>query len=173
MNHNKKIKPLILGFCASSSGSGKTTLLEKIIPRLKLNGLVISVVKHAHHSFDIDTPGKDSYKLRESGSYQTLVLNQDRSALITENHKNNIGINDMIMQMDQNVDMILIEGLKTLPYKKIEVFRKGISHEKLYTKNESIIAIATDTNDEESIPSLNINKPEEVCAFILNLIDKS
>ena len=58
MNPNKKIKPLILGFCASSSGSGKTTLIEKIIPILKANSLIISVVKHAHHSFDIDTPGK-------------------------------------------------------------------------------------------------------------------
>jgi len=173
LNINKIKKPLILGFCASSSGSGKTTLIEKIIPILKANSLVISVVKHAHHSFDIDIPGKDSYRLRESGSYQTLVLNQDRSALITENHRHNIDIKDMIQQMDQNVDMILIEGLKTLPYKKIEVFRKDISHERLYVNNESIIAIATDTNDKENIPSLNINKPEEVCAFILNLIDKS
>ena len=173
MNPNKKTKPLILGFCASSSGSGKTTLIEKIIPILKANSLIISVVKHAHHSFDIDTPGKDSYRLRESGSYQTLVLNQDRSALITESHGNNIDIEDTIQQMDQNVDMILIEGLKTLPYKKIEVFRKDVSHEKLYASNKSIIAIATDTNDKENIPSLNINKPEEVCAFILNLMDKS
>ena len=170
MSHNKKIKPLILGFCSSSSGSGKTTLLEKIIPMLKLNGLVISVVKHAHHNFDIDTPGKDSYRLRKSGGYQTLVLNPERSVLITEDHKNKSDIDCMIEQMDQHVDMILIEGLKTLPYKKIEVFRKGISKEKLYTSNKSIIAIATDTNDKEMITSLHINNPKEVCKFILNLI---
>ena len=129
MNPNKKIKPLILGFCASSSGSGKTTLIEKIIPICKHITCDLQLCKHAHHNFDIDTPGKDSYRLRESGSYQTLVLNQDRSALITESHGNNIDIEDTIQQMDQNVDMILIEGLKTI-YKKIEVFRKDISHAK-------------------------------------------
>ncbi len=170
LSPSNRQNPFILGFCSSNSGSGKTTLIEKIIPILINKKLVVSVIKHAHHNFDIDIPGKDSYRLRKSGSYQTLVLNQDRAALITESPQANINVLQMIKQMDQNVDMILIEGLKNLPYKKIEVFRKGISNEKLYLNDKSIIALATDDNDNESIPKLNINSPDQVCDFILKLI---
>ena len=166
----KPQRPFILGFCSSSSGSGKTTLIEKIIPILNSKGLVISVVKHAHHKFDIDTPGKDSYRLRKSGSYPMLVLNSERSALITESPEGSIDSVKMIKQMDQNVDMILIEGLKSLPYKKIEVFRKGVSKEKIYPNDESIIAIASDNLNNESIQSLDINNAHEVSDFILSLL---
>ena len=81
-------KPFILGVTAASSGAGKTTLIEKIIPALIKENIKVSVVKHGHHSFEIDYPGKDSYRLRKAGAYQTLVLNDKRSALITEYAEN-------------------------------------------------------------------------------------
>ena len=80
--------PCVIGVCAANSGSGKTTLIEKLIPQLIKKGLAVSVIKHAHHKFDIDTPGKDSFRIREAGAYQTLIFNNHRSALITENVKN-------------------------------------------------------------------------------------
>ena len=87
-------KPYILGICAANSGSGKTFVIEKLIPELKKRGYSSSAIKHAHHNFDIDKPGKDSFKIRESGAKQTLIFNAGRSALITENKKNDANVSE-------------------------------------------------------------------------------
>ena len=159
--------PCVIGVCAANSGSGKTTLIEKLIPQLIKKGLVVSVIKHAHHKFDIDTPGKDSFRVREAGASQTLIFNDHRSALITENVKNTFNIEEVITQMSLDADIILIEGLKSMPYPKIEVHRKEISNEILYKKDSHIIAIVSDLLLDVKIPSFDLNDIPSIVNFIV------
>lgn len=162
----------VLGICASNSGSGKTTLIEKLIPRLAQKGFIVSVIKHAHHKFDIDIPGKDSFRLRKAGAYQTLVFNDSRSALITENINNIVSLEKEIKKIDFNTDIILIEGLKNMPYPKIEVHRNDISGEKLFEKDSNIIAIVSDIIIDKKIPCFNLNDINEIVDFIIKNKDK-
>ena len=111
----------MIGICASNSGCGKTTLIEKLVPKLIQKGFIVSVIKHAHHKFDIDIPGKDSFRLRKAGAYQTLVFNDVRSAVITENINNEVSLEKEIKKINLNADIILIEGLKNMAYPKIEI----------------------------------------------------
>ena len=165
----KKIikSPCVIGVCAANSGSGKTTLIEKLIPQLIKKGLIVSVVKHAHHKFDIDTPGKDSFRLRESGAYQTLIFNDHRSALITENVKDTFNLDEVITQINSDADIILIEGLKNMNCPKIEVHRKEISNEILYKKDSHIIAIVSDLLLDVKIPSFDLNDIPSIVDFIV------
>ena len=162
-----KKKPFVLGITAALSGTGKTTLIEKIIPVLLKKNIRLSVVKHAHHNFDIDYPGKDSYRLRKSGAYQTLIYNNKRSALITETSKESVGLINMIKHMDQNIDLIIVEGLRDGDFKKIEVFRSSHSNEKLFLQDENIIAIVSDVKLDTSVPLLNIDNIEGISDFII------
>ena len=165
----KKIikSPCVIGVCAANSGSGKTTLIEKLIPQLIQKGLIISVIKHAHHKFDIDTPGKDSFRLRESGAHQTLIFNNHRSALITENVKKTFNIDEVITQISSDADIILIEGLKNMNFPKIEVHRKEISKEILFKKDSTIIAFISDLLIDIKIPSFDINDINSIVNFIV------
>ncbi|MFL6712642.1 MAG: molybdopterin-guanine dinucleotide biosynthesis protein B, partial [Sulfurifustis sp.] len=114
-------RPPILGI-AAYSGTGKTTLLRKILPQLRGRGLRVAVVKHAHHSFDTDVPGKDSYELRKAGAVQMLVASRHRWALITETgDANEPRLDELLGQLDQsNLDLILVEGFKAEAFPKIE-----------------------------------------------------
>ena len=165
----KKINksPCVIGICAANSGSGKTTLIEKIVPQLIKKGLIVSVIKHAHHKFDIDTPGKDSFRLRESGAYQTLIFNDHRSALITENVKDTFNVDEVITQISSDTDIILIEGLKNMSFPKIEVHRKEISNEILFKKDLNIIAIVSDLLLDIKIPSFDLNDIPSIVDFII------
>ncbi len=156
----------VIGVCAANSGSGKTTLIEKLIPQLIKKGLIVSVIKHAHHRFDIDTPGKDSFRLRESGAYQTLIFNNHRSALITENVKDTFNLDEVITQISSHADIILIEGLKNMSFPKIEVHRKEISEEILFKKDSTIIAFISDLLIDIQIPSFDINDINSIVNFI-------
>ena len=162
----------VLGICASNSGCGKTTLIEKLIPQLIQNGFIVSVIKHAHHKFDIDIPGKDSFRLRNAGAYQTLVFNDSRSALITENINNIVSLEKEIKKITLNADIILIEGLKNMPYPKIEVYRNNISGEKLFEKDSNVIAIASDIIINKKIPCFNLNDANAIVNFIIENKDK-
>jgi molybdopterin-guanine dinucleotide biosynthesis protein MobB len=164
---NKK-NPSIIGITAASSGTGKTTLIEKLIPDLLQKNINVSVVKHAHHNFDIDYPGKDSYRLRKSGAFQTLIFNDKRSALITEFSKESENLEKMIAQMDQSVDLIIVEGLRGGEFKKIEVYRPAHSMKKLFLQDENVIAIVSDENFDTSVPCLNLNNIEEISNFIIS-----
>jgi|TARA_B110000014_G_C20124874_1_gene598348 molybdopterin-guanine dinucleotide biosynthesis protein MobB len=163
--------PCVIGVCAANSGSGKTTLIEKLIPQLIKKGLAVSVIKHAHHKFDIDTPGKDSFRIREAGAYQTLIFNNHRSALITENVKNIFNIDQAITQISSDTDIILIEGLKDMNYPKIEVHRKDISNKILCEKDSNIIAIISDLFLDVRIPSFDLNDISSIVDFIVQYIN--
>ena len=101
-------KPYILGICAANSGSGKTYVIENLIPELKKRGYSSSAIKHAHHNFDIDKPGKDSFKIRESGAKQTLIFNASRSALITENEKKDFDLDKALEQINPSTKIISV-----------------------------------------------------------------
>ena len=164
-------KPYILGICAANSGSGKTLFIERLIPELKKRGYSVSAIKHAHHNFDIDKPGKDSFKIRESGAKQTLIFNASRSALITENEKKDFDLDKALEQINQPTDIILVEGLKTMPIPKIEIYRKKISKESLYIRDKNIIGVISDVGIKCDIPCFDFIKMDKITEFIIALIE--
>jgi len=160
----------ILGFVAYS-GTGKTTLLLKIIPLLKAKGLRIGMIKHTHHKkFDIDHPGKDSYRLRQAGADHMLVASRKRWALMVEmdDKPEEPDLEQLLAHLDQNkLDLILVEGFKHERFPKIEVHRPSLNHPR-FRFDPSIIAIASDAPPAEptDLPVLDMNHPEQIVAFI-------
>ena len=161
-------KPVI-GF-AAYSGAGKTTLLKKILPLLTAGGVRVAMIKHAHHAFDIDHPGKDSYELRKAGASQMLIASSRREALVIE--KDTVtepDLNLLIGKLDQDsVDLILVEGFKNVPFPKIELFRASLGKAAIYPDDTSVIAIATDGElpAKTDLPVLELNNPEQIVDFI-------
>ncbi len=160
----------VLGI-AAFSGTGKTTLLIQLIPLLKRRGLRIGLIKHSHHSFDIDHPGKDSYKLREAGANPVMLSSKLRRAVITE-HENPSEpvLSEQLQHLDlSNLDLVLVEGFKRERFPKIELHRPSLGKPLLYPNDDSVIAIATDSRlaVEPEIPVLDINRPDQVAEFIL------
>jgi molybdopterin-guanine dinucleotide biosynthesis protein B len=160
----------IVGF-VGYSGSGKTTLLTRVITLLRERGYRLGVIKHAHHSFDIDQPGKDSYELRHAGASQMLVASQFRQALITEtpDQAEDPKLQDLVNQLDSaNLDLILVEGFKHEPYPRFEVYREAISNAPLYPDNEEIIGLITElpAPDTGELPVLDINNPAAIADFV-------
>jgi len=158
----------VLGF-AAYSGTGKTSLLVKLLPLMKLQGLRIGMIKHAHHYFDIDTPGKDSYELRKAGAQQMLIASHQRWALMTETtQQQEPTLSDLINKLDlENLDLVLVEGFRHLPFPKIELHRPSTGKDLIFPEDENIIAVASDeTLKTGKLPLLNINQPEEIAGFI-------
>jgi len=160
----------ILGFSAYS-GTGKTTLLRQIIPALKQRGLRVSVIKHAHHDFDLDFPGKDSYELRKAGADQTVICTMTRMAMITEFAKptDEPELEQLVASLDSSrADIVLVEGYKDIRFPKIELHRAALRKPYLYQNDDSVIAIACDTQPPEgiTIPVLDINDIGAIARFI-------
>ena len=159
----------VLGF-AAYSGTGKTTLLKQLIPLLLERNIRVGVIKHAHHNFDIDKPGKDSYELRKAGARQMLVASSRRWALVTENDtEGEPNLNSLISRLDlDSIDLVLVEGFKHVPYTRIELHRPALGHPLLYPEDQTIIAVAADnTIDTGNLPLLNINDAAGVAEFVL------
>lgn len=160
----------ILGF-AAFSGTGKTTLLTQIIPILKQYGLRIGLIKHSHHSFQIDQPGKDSFRLREAGASPVMLVSTHRRAMITEiTPEQEPRLDDQLKLFDQSaLDLILVEGFKAEQFPKIELHRPSLNKSLLYPNDPNIIAIATDEVLEipDTLTRLDINQPEMIANFIL------
>jgi molybdopterin-guanine dinucleotide biosynthesis protein B len=171
----KKIKYSlpIMGF-AAFSGTGKTTLLVQLLPMLRQRGLRVGVVKHAHHEFDIDQPGKDSYELRKAGATQMLVASSRRSALVIECEQHvEPRLADQLSMLDSDaLDLVLVEGFKTESFPKIELHRAGLDRPLLCNRDDSIIAVASDEplTSVTHIPVINLNQPDEIANFILAYI---
>jgi molybdopterin-guanine dinucleotide biosynthesis protein B len=164
----------LLGFCAYGSGIGKTTLLTSLIPILSARGLRISVIKHAHHTFDIDHPGKDSYRLRESGAVQMLLGSRHRWALMTELSRvpDRDSPEPSLSQLLQHIeptfaDLVVVEGFKQEPIPKIEVYRPNLNKPMLAMHDPHIVAIAADAHVATDLPLLNLNDPNAIADFIM------
>ena len=167
----------ILGF-AAYSGTGKTTLLTAIIPLLKNNNIRLGIIKHAHHEFDIDQPGKDSYKLRKAGADRMLIASSKRWALMVENESDNPepSLQTLLDELNAtSLDLILVEGFKHENYPKVELHRSALNKEFMYPNDDSIIAVASDTALGNDIPikQLDINNPSQIAAFICDNFLKS
>ena len=164
----------LLGFCAFS-GAGKTTLLTQLLPLLQAAGRHVGVVKHAHHEFDIDYPGKDSYELRKAGAEQMVVASRKRMAWIREfdDHRSDPSLQEALKALNiASLDLVLVEGFKTEHIPKIEVHRADLGKPLLFPDDPDIVAIATDVEPDilaTDLPQLNLNLPAEVADFILNL----
>ena len=165
----------IVGF-AAFSGTGKTTLLKELLALLSAQGLRVGVVKHAHHSFDVDHPGKDSYELRKSGAAQMLIASRARWALVVELARDREPrLDEVLLELDQAaLDLILVEGFKDEHFPKIELHRPSLRRPLLFPDDDAIIAIATDAplEDTRQLPQLDLNRPEEIAAFIIDYVAK-
>ena len=158
----------VLGFCGFS-GAGKTTLLTKLIPALKARGIRASLIKHAHHTFDIDQAGKDSYKLRKAGSVQTLIASSQRWALMTETPemKDEPDLQYLLTQIDSHLaDIVLVEGFKHEAIPKIEVYRAELNRPLLAIEDAHIIAVASDTSLSIKQPQIDLNDIDAMVGFI-------
>ncbi len=168
---NIETKVPVLGF-AAYSGTGKTTLLVNLIPLLKQQGIEVGVIKHAHHTFEIDQPGKDSYEIRKAGARQMLIGSKKRWALMVEQGEKNQQdrLQEYISHIDQDkLDLILVEGFKPEAIPKIELHRPGLGHPLICKTDESVIAIATDAdiNEETELPLLDLNDYDAMVKYIM------
>ncbi|MEI8035911.1 MAG: molybdopterin-guanine dinucleotide biosynthesis protein B [Betaproteobacteria bacterium] len=162
----------IFGF-AGYSGSGKTTLIEKLIPIFKSRGYRVSLIKHAHHSFDIDQPGKDSFRHRQAGCDEVLISSSQRWALMHElRGQPEPDLNALLARLTA-CDLVLVEGFKRDPIAKLEVYRSGVSEGRLGPHDSSIVAVATEPGIDwapDGLPRLDLNQPQQIADFIENYL---
>lgn len=160
----------ILGF-AAASGTGKTTLLARLIPLLKQQGLKIGLIKHSHHNFEIDKPGKDSFRLRAAGASPVMLVSSHRCAVITEFEQ---PIEPRLAEQlptfaNMELDLILVEGFKAEAFPKIELHRAELNNPLFYPDDVNIVAVATD-DGELALPThvakLDLNNPPMIAEFI-------
>ena len=150
------------------SGSGKTSLMKHLLPELINRGLRVSTMKHTHHDFDIDRPGKDSHLHREAGAHEVLITGSRRWALLHENRDaEEPNINDLLARMD-NVDLVLIEGFKSYGHTKLEVYRSAVGKTLMASDDNKIVAVASDV--PLSIDGkfyLDLNNASAIADFII------
>ncbi len=161
----------VVGF-AGFSGSGKTTLVEQLIPKLKLKGLRVSVVKHAHHRFDIDHEGKDTFRHREAGAFEVIVASDKRLALMREFEvPSRPSVHHLLAELYEGVDWVLVEGFKDSDLQKIEVWRALSAKPARYPEDDFIVAVATDSPDQlpapTGLPVLDLNDASAVADWLV------
>ena len=149
------------------SGSGKTTLIERLVPCLTRRGLVVSLIKHAHRGFDIDHPGKDSYRHREAGTTEVLLTSDSRWALMHElRGAGEPRLPELLAKMSR-VDLIVVEGFKREPHRKIEVHRAANAKPLLFPDDPDVVGIATDAAVETTLPTVHLDEIEAIAAMML------
>jgi molybdopterin-guanine dinucleotide biosynthesis adapter protein len=148
------------------SGAGKTTLLTRVIPYFLSRGLRVSVIKHAHHEFDVDVPGKDSWVHRQSGATEVLVSSTRRWALMHElRGAGEPRLPELLAKMSP-VDLVIIEGFKREPHRKIEVHRRANNKPLLFPDDPGIVGIATDVAVETTLPTAHLDDVEAVAGLL-------
>lgn len=152
---------------AGWSGSGKTTLIEQLIPRFTRRGLKVSLIKHAHHTFDVDHPGKDSYRHRQAGASEILVTSSRRWVLMHELRGAHEPSFEEQVKRISPCDLLLVEGFKHAPIPKLEVWRKETGEPLLHPNDPHIVAVASDAKVETKLPLLDLNDPDGVARFIV------
>ena len=155
---------------AGWSGAGKTTLLTRLIPHLTKQGLKVSTIKHAHHAFDVDVPGKDSYRHREAGATEVLVSSQNRFALMHElRGAQEPSLLELLGKLSP-VDLVIIEGFKFDPHPKIEVHRLANEKPLLHPQDKYIVALASDAVMDVAVPLVHL---DDIPAIATLMLDKA
>lgn len=155
------------------SGSGKTTLLAELIPLLVARGVKVSTIKHAHHDFDIDTPGKDSYRHREAGAGEVLISSAKRYAIMHEHRGAAEPTLEELLTRLSPVDLVLVEGFKTSSHAKIEVWRAETGKPMLQPSDPNVIAVASDGPLAGlPVPWLDANQPQQVADFVMDWLKR-
>ena len=162
----------VIGF-AGFSGSGKTTLVEQLVRGLRARGLRVSVIKHAHHRFDVDQVGKDSWRHREAGAFEVLVASNRRLVLQRQYEQEaEPKVHHLLAEVYDGVDWVLVEGFKHSDVSKIEVWRPESGAEQLYPEDPFVKAIATNVPEQVRPttlrPVLDLNRPEEVLQWMID-----
>lgn len=156
----------VVSFVAAASNSGKTTLIEKVVATLKARGLRVAVVKHASAGFDLDKPGKDSWRFQQAGADTVILVGPGRLALMKKSERDP-SLADL-EQLTSDVDVVILEGFKKNAQNKIEVFRQGVSGERpLCLDDPSYRALVSDKKFDVRIPWFDINDAEGVAAFLV------
>jgi molybdopterin-guanine dinucleotide biosynthesis protein B len=156
----------VFGF-AGWSGSGKTTLIEQLVPRFVKHGLKVSLIKHAHHKFDIDHPGRDSYRHREAGCTEVVVVSEKRWAIMHELRDEPEPTLEEQMRHISPCDLLLVEGYKHQSIPKIEVWRKENAKLLLHPEDEHVVAVASDVVLETELPRFDLSDYDGIGDFIL------
>ena len=166
----------VIGF-AGFSGSGKTTLVEQLIPALRQRGQRVSVVKHAHHRFDIDHPGKDTWRHRAAGAFEVVAASDQRLALMREfEQPTELSVHQLLAELYQGVDWVLVEGFKECDLPKMEIWRAPTADYAArpvgYPEDDFIVAIATDAAAQlpaaTQLPVLDLNAPSAIADWLLS-----
>lgn len=153
---------------AGWSGAGKTTLLAKLIPELIRRGITVSTMKHAHHGFDVDTPGKDSYVHRAAGATEVLVASANRWALMHEHRGDPEPDSKELMKHMSEVDLLLVEGFKRESHDKLEIWREANGKPLLAAEDPNIVAILVDgPRPETALPVIDLNDTAAIADFIM------
>jgi molybdopterin-guanine dinucleotide biosynthesis protein MobB len=160
----------VLGF-AAWSGTGKTTLLVQLLPKLRGRGLRVGMIKHAHHRFEVDQPGKDSYELRKAGASPMLVVSSRRWALMADlAQERDPVLQEMLDRLDQSqLDVILVEGFKHEAFPKIELHRPAVGKPLLFPDDPNVVAVATDAPlaAASPLPVLDLNDVGAIADFVV------
>ncbi len=156
----------VFGF-AGFSGSGKTTLIEQLIPRFTRRGLGVSLIKHAHHTFDVDQPGKDSHRHRQAGATEVLVTSSRRWVLMHELRGGAEPTFDEQLKHLSPCDLLLVEGFKHAPIPKLEVWRAATGEALLHPNDRHIVAVASDQKIDTPLPLLDLNDVDGIAGFIV------
>ena len=147
--------------------SGKTGLMERLIEEYCCRGLTVSTIKHAHHSFDLDQPGRDSYRHRTAGAQQVLLTSRNRYVLMHELHGSDEPSLDELLSKLAPVDLVLIEGFKSAVHPKIEAVRAVINQPLMAPQNPTIKALASDTPLSVQQPVFDLNDTAGIADFIM------
>lgn len=166
----------VAGF-AGFSGAGKTTLVERLIPMLRARGLRVSVVKHSHHGFESDHPGKDTWRHREAGAYEVLAVSPERMVLQRSfEQPADRSVHEVLPALHPGVDWVLVEGYRDSDLLKIEVWRPATERPARYPDDPFVVAIATDAPDrlpEATLrPVLDLNDPAAVATWLVDNGDR-
>jgi molybdopterin-guanine dinucleotide biosynthesis protein B len=156
----------VFGF-AGWSGSGKTTLIEKLIPRFVKRGMSVSLIKHAHHTFDVDQPGKDSWRHRHAGASEVLVTSSRRWVLMHELRGAQEPTFEEQVKRLSPCDLLIVEGFKHAPIPKLEVWRAQTGEGLLHPQDRHIVAVASDEEVQTTLPLLDLNDDAAIADFIL------
>jgi molybdopterin-guanine dinucleotide biosynthesis protein B len=152
---------------AGYSGSGKTTLVERVLPRLAGRGLTVAVIKHTHHDFDVDRPGKDSWRAREAGAAAVLLSSDHRTALLTEHRDTPPPLDELLGQLPP-CDLVLVEGYKREAIPKLEVHRAETGKPWLFPDDPTILAVASDVDPPRPFPRIDLDAIDQLTDFILD-----